>query len=120
VRRSLGAALGQRELIHPLCHQKHSLLYVAQPGQSLPTEPGSIATPRYVDQPQDEWPHWANLMSARLCTGWAACLADVPVRIFLAHGSIGATFARFAADHLADAIVLVRQSLRFLHCGWSD
>jgi len=86
------------------------LLYVAEAGQALPTEPGSIAAPRYVDQPQHEWPQWANEVIARLCTGSAACPADVPIRMFLAYGPIGTAIAQFAADQQADVIVLVRRS----------
>ena len=86
------------------------LLYVSEPGQALPTEPGSITMPRYVDQPQHEWPHWANEVIARLCTDCAACPPDVPVRLFLAHGPAGAAIARHAAEQQTDVIVLVRRS----------
>jgi nucleotide-binding universal stress UspA family protein len=86
------------------------LLYVAAPGEVPPAEPGSIAAPRYVDQPQHEWPHWANEVIARLCMGCAACPPDVPVRMFLGHGPVGAAIAHFAADQQVDIIVLVRRS----------
>lgn len=86
------------------------LLYVAGPGRLPPAEPGSIAAPRYVDQPQHEWPHWAQEVIAHLC----ACCGNVPpgvsIRVFLAQGDIGEEIARFAAEHHEDAIVLVRRS----------
>jgi hypothetical protein len=86
------------------------LLYVAEAGPAQPTEPGSIVAPRYVNQPQHEWPQWANEVIARLCTGCAACPPDVPVRMFLVQGPVGAAIAHFAADQQADIIVLVRRS----------
>lgn len=86
------------------------LLYVASPAQAPPAEPGSIGAPRYVDQPQHEWPHWASEVIERLCVHCAECPPDVPIRMFLAHGEIGAEIARFAAEHEDDAIIMVRRS----------
>jgi nucleotide-binding universal stress UspA family protein len=85
------------------------LLYVADAGASPPNEPGSIGAPQYVDQPQHEWPQWANELSSRL--GEAAQFPpDMPVRTFLAHGEAGETIAQFAAEHASDAVVLARRS----------
>jgi nucleotide-binding universal stress UspA family protein len=86
------------------------LLYVAGLDLPRPDEPGSIGAPRYVDQPQHEWPNWAREVIDRLCACLANCPADVPVRMALAQGEIGAEIARFAAEHASDAIVLVRRS----------
>lgn len=86
------------------------VLYVASRDQVPHAEPGSIGAPRYVDQPQHEWPHWANEVIDRLCRSCADCPPDVQVRVFLAHGAVGAEILRFAAQHRPDAIVLVRQS----------
>ena len=43
------------------------VLHVATPGAETPTEPGTLVSPRYVDQPQHEWPAWAQEFLARLC-----------------------------------------------------
>jgi len=86
------------------------VLYVAGSGQALPREPGSIGAPRYVDQPQHEWPHWAHEVVERLCRCCADCPPDVPVQMFLVYGEIGVEIVRFAAEHHHDAIVLVRRS----------
>jgi nucleotide-binding universal stress UspA family protein len=86
------------------------LLYVAGPDQPGPVEPGSIGAPRYVDQPQHEWPNWSREVIDRLCVCLANCPAEVPVRMALAQGEIGDEIARFAAEHASDAIVLVRRS----------
>ncbi len=85
------------------------LLYVAGVG-APPDEPGSIGAPQYVDQPQHEWPLWANEVISRLLDACAQCPPNVPVRIFLAHGDAGEVIARFAAEHMSDAVVLARRS----------
>jgi nucleotide-binding universal stress UspA family protein len=86
------------------------LLYVASPEQEAPTERGSVTAPRYIDQPQHEWPLWAAEAIDRLATCCAGCPPEVPVRIFLAQGEIGDEIARFATENQTDAIVLVRRS----------
>lgn len=85
------------------------LLYVADPAQAPKQEPGSIAAPRYIDQPQHEWPQWAGEVVARVggCAEWPAA---VPTRTYLALGEAGPEIVRFATEHDADAIVLVRRS----------
>jgi nucleotide-binding universal stress UspA family protein len=85
------------------------LLYVAGAG-APPDEPGSIVGPQYVDQQQHEWPQWANEVITRLGAVYAQLPPDVPVRMFLAEGDIGAAIARFAAEHRSDAVVLARRS----------
>jgi nucleotide-binding universal stress UspA family protein len=86
------------------------LLYVAGPEPARLEEPGSIGAPRYVDQPQHEWPHWAREVSDRLLAVLANCPAEVPVRMALAQGEIGDEIARFADANQNDLIVLVRRS----------
>ena len=86
------------------------LLYVASRNLSPPGERGTVTAPRYVDQPQHEWPEWASEAVDRLATGCAGCPEDVPVRAFLAQGEIGDEIARFAMNRGSDAIVLVRRS----------
>jgi nucleotide-binding universal stress UspA family protein len=85
------------------------LLYVASPTQQRPTEVGSIGLPWYVDQPQHEWPEWVSDAVERLAAS-AECPKDVPVRAFLAYGSIEEEILRFAVTHQEDVIVLVRRS----------
>jgi nucleotide-binding universal stress UspA family protein len=103
-------------LLNPACELASQLgaaidlLYVAGPGQELPDEPGSIAAPRYVDQPQHEWPHWANEVISRFGAASAKCSPDVPIRTFLVQGDIGEEIAHFAAEHHSDAVVLARRS----------
>ena len=86
------------------------LLYVADPRQLPPIEPGSIGVPYYIDQPQHEWPHWTSEVVERMCMCCADCPPGVPIQMFLSRGEVGAEIARFAAAHREDAIVLVRRS----------
>jgi nucleotide-binding universal stress UspA family protein len=86
------------------------LLYVASADEVSANEPGSIGAPRYVDQPQHEWPAWADRVISHL----SACLGGRPeglsMQVFLVAGHIADEIARFAAEHQSDAIVLVRRS----------
>ncbi|HEX6292176.1 MAG TPA: universal stress protein [Herpetosiphonaceae bacterium] len=86
------------------------LLYVASADAAPPDEPGSLGVPAYIDQPQHEWPAWADEMRARLCAICDNCPADVPIQVFLAEGEIGEEIAQFAAERHVDAVVLVRRS----------
>lgn len=86
------------------------LLYVASSDGISPAERGSVGVPRYVDQPQHEWPEWAGEVVERMALGCAACPPDMPVRLSLASGDVGAEIPRFARDREADAVVLVRRS----------
>jgi len=86
------------------------VLYVVDPDQADPTELGSVRVPYYLDQPQHEWPALERRVIDELCTIYAKCPPEVPIRMFLAHGSIGAAIVRCAADQQDDVIVLVRRS----------
>jgi nucleotide-binding universal stress UspA family protein len=86
------------------------LLYVDRRDGHEAGERGSVAAPRYVDQPQHEWPDWASEAADRLATCCAECPEDVPVRMFLVHGAIAREIESFAVAHSSDAIVLVRRS----------
>lgn len=86
------------------------LLYVVKPDGTLPTERGSIGAPRYVDQPQHEWPGWTAECVERLGSYLARCPAGVAVRMYLGRGAIADEIRRFAVEHEDDAIVLVSRS----------
>lgn len=86
------------------------LLYVAPPEQARPSERGSMAAPRYVDQPQHEWPEWAGEAIRRLALSCAGLPSSVDVQMFMTQGSVGEEIIRFACEHGSDAIVMVRRS----------
>lgn len=103
-------------LLQPACMLASQLgaaidiLHVASAPHELPAEPGSLGAPQYVDQPQHEWPQWANEVMARLGVACAQCPRDVPIRIFLAHGEVGWEITRAATEQQSDAIVVARRS----------
>ena len=70
-----------------------------------PREPGTLAPPQYVDQPQYEWPAWAQEFLERVSS-----LSGEPVkgriRMFMAQGEPGPEIVRFTRAHGADLIVL--------------
>ena len=69
-----------------------------------PAEPGSLTTPRYVDQPQHEWPAWSSEFVNRLAC--ICSLGHLHVRIFLAHGDPAAEILRLSERQSTDLIVL--------------
>ncbi|MGZ8219877.1 universal stress protein [Methylomagnum sp.] len=80
------------------------ILHVPQAGQP-PEEPGTLAAPRYVDQPQHEWPSWAGEFLERMA---ALCgkPVDVPMRMYVANGEPGPEVVRFTREHQGDLVVL--------------
>jgi nucleotide-binding universal stress UspA family protein len=93
---------------------------------AAPEEPGTLTTPRYIDQPQHEWPVWADEFVNRLA---CVCpLEHVHVRIFLAHGNAATEILRLSEKQSTDLIVLawrgkwearaatLKQVLREAHC----
>jgi len=86
------------------------LLYVAAKGVTGAVERDSIGAPRYVDQPQHEWPAWGDEVVAHLRACCGELPAGVAARVFLMTGDIDDAIARFAAEHHEDAVVLVRRS----------
>jgi nucleotide-binding universal stress UspA family protein len=86
------------------------VLYVASAEKPLVREPGSISAPRYVDQPQHEWPAWADRVISHLSTCLGGRPPGLSIQVFLVAGHIAEEIARFATEHHSDAIVLVRRS----------
>ena len=72
--------------------------------RAAPAEPGSLTTPRYVDQPQHEWPAWSSEFVKRLA---CVCPLDhLHVRMFLARGNPAAEILRLSERQSSDLIVL--------------
>ena len=72
--------------------------------RAAPVEPGSLTAPRYVDQPQHEWPAWSSEFLNRL-----ACicpLGHLHVRITLARGDPATQIVRLSESQSTDLIVL--------------
>lgn len=81
------------------------VLHVAAPGASLPTEPGTVTAPRYLDQPQHEWPSWVGEFVTRL-RGLGHVPAAMPLHLFLATGEPGDAIVGFVREHRSDLVVL--------------
>jgi nucleotide-binding universal stress UspA family protein len=72
--------------------------------RAAPAELGALTTPRYVDQPQHEWPAWSSEFVNRI-----ACLCPldhVHVRMLLAHGATATEVLRLSERQSTDLIVL--------------
>lgn len=75
----------------------------AQVGQ--PNEPGSLATPRYVDHPQYEWETWGREFLDRV-TGMGANPGASGLRLLMASGEPAVEILRVAQEEAVDLIVL--------------
>ena len=81
------------------------VLHVAAAAASHPAEPGTLAAPQYLDQPQHEWPVWTREFLERILS-LCHCPPAVQVRLFLRAGEPGAEIVRFARERQSDLIVL--------------
>jgi nucleotide-binding universal stress UspA family protein len=72
--------------------------------RAAPAEPGSLTTPRYVDQPQHEWPAWGSEFLNRLAS--VCPLGHLHVRMFLAHGDTAVEILQLSERQSTDLIVL--------------
>jgi nucleotide-binding universal stress UspA family protein len=79
------------------------VLHVATSAEA-PAEPGSLTAPRYLDQPQHEWPSWAEEFLHRLS---GVCHIDLDrLRLVLGHGQPGEEVLRVARESRSDLILL--------------
>jgi nucleotide-binding universal stress UspA family protein len=79
------------------------VLHVATPGLAPPSEPGTLVSPRYVDQPQHEWPAWAQEFLDRL-RAVGGGRNGVEIRLAVAQGDAGSAILDFARQ--SDLVVL--------------
>lgn len=82
------------------------ILYVATASTSMLEEPGAMATPRYVDQPQYEWPTWAREFVSRFGTAVGQHAHPTRTRLFLKRGEPAGEILQFARQNDVDLIVL--------------
>lgn len=81
------------------------VLHIVTPGAARPKEPGTFAGPRYLDQPQHEWPVWGREFLQRL-RGLGHPPAALKLRLLLANGEPGTAIIRSANEQNSDLIVL--------------
>jgi nucleotide-binding universal stress UspA family protein len=72
--------------------------------EAAPAEPGSLTVPRYVDQPQHDWPAWSSEFLNRL--GCICSLGHLRLRLVLAQGNPAMEILRLSQNHFTDLIIL--------------
>ncbi len=80
-------------------------MHVAARKAPHPEEPGSLPAPRYIDQPQHEWPAWANEFLDRMLA-LGAPPASVNFKLLVTGGQPGSEVAQFARENGADLVVV--------------
>jgi nucleotide-binding universal stress UspA family protein len=97
------ATMGSATEFASMARAKLVVLHVATPGGQQPPERGTFMSPRYVDQPQHEWPAWGQEFLDRLrAIGGAE--DGVDVRLAVARGEAAAAIIDLAQQ--SDLIVL--------------
>lgn len=80
-------------------------LHVASRGDRYREEPGSLPAPRYIDQPQHEWPSWANEFMGRMLT-MGAPPSSVTFKLVVTGGQAGSEVAQVSRERQADLVVM--------------
>ena len=83
------------------------VVMIEDAARPLSAEPGAMATPRYVDQPQHEWPAFSAELVRRLLSAVAHWPPAVPTRFLLGTGRPADEIHRFAVELEPDLIALV-------------
>jgi nucleotide-binding universal stress UspA family protein len=81
------------------------VLHVATPDAERPAESGTFVTPRYLDQPQHEWPAWSREFLERV-RGLCHPANIEKIRLVLAHGEASVAILEFARSNASDLIAL--------------
>ncbi len=82
-----------------------AVLHIASTSSPPPGEPGALMAPRYLDQPQYEWPAWAREFMDRV-VAIGGPPPDVRMRLFFAWGEPADVIVEFAAQHHTDLVVI--------------
>jgi nucleotide-binding universal stress UspA family protein len=80
-------------------------LHVAARKAAQFAEIGSFPAPRYIDQPQHEWPVWANEFMQRMMA-LGASPAAINFKLLVTGGQAGSEIADFARENNADLVVM--------------
>ena len=81
------------------------VVHVAAPGAPAPVEPGSFVAPRYLDQPQHEWPAWASEFISRM-SALGHPPTEVQLTLLMAAGDPGEQIVRVSRERESDLVVL--------------
>jgi nucleotide-binding universal stress UspA family protein len=88
-------------------------VHVAARGQDRPDAPGSIAAPLYIDQPQHEWPGWAEEFMNRIAAS-GALDAGAKFKLKVIAGQAGSELAGAARGQNIDLVIMA------WHGHWTD
>jgi len=80
-------------------------LHVAARKAPHPEQPGSHPAPRYIDQPQHEWPAWAGEFMDRMLAMGAPC-SSVQFKLVVTGGQPGSEVAQLARERDVDLVVM--------------
>lgn len=80
-------------------------VHVAARGVEKPEQPGSLPAPRYIDQPQHEWPSWANEFMERMMA-MGAPPSHVRFTLMVTGGQPGSELAQVAREKQVDLVVM--------------
>jgi nucleotide-binding universal stress UspA family protein len=80
-------------------------VHVATRSAQQPDEEGSLPAPRYIDQPQHEWPSWGEEFLQRMLALGAPQKA-ITFKLLVTGGQPGSEVAQFARDTCADLVVV--------------
>lgn len=81
------------------------VLHVAASREDRPKEPGSVPAPQYIDQPQHEWPSWANEFMSRM-RALGAPASAVRFNLAVTGGQPGSEVAQFSRKQDTDLVVM--------------
>ncbi len=98
------AALWPAAELGARAHARVWALHVAQAGGEPPGEVGSFPAPRYVDQPQHEWPTWTREFTSRFAPRCPP--GPGQPELALERGEPAGAIVRFAAAHAVDLVAL--------------
>ncbi|MCK6529034.1 universal stress protein [Myxococcota bacterium] len=101
---AMAAAIGPAAHLASCAGAELTVLYVAARG-GPPQERGAMSAPRYVDQPQHEWPEWVREFLARTACG-CPDLDPARLRFVMAHGDPGEEILRHVRDLRIDLVAL--------------
>jgi nucleotide-binding universal stress UspA family protein len=80
-------------------------IHVAAPCEGAPEQSGSLPAPRYIDQPQHEWPLWTAEFSGRM-QAMGAPTSALKFKLLVKGGQPGSEIALLANKEKADLVVM--------------
>jgi len=99
------AAIARAADLAQKAHAELAVLHIASNITQPPGEPGALMAPRYLDQPQHEWPIWAREFMDRVVALGGSPPA-VRMRLFFACGEPADVIVDFAAEHHTDLVII--------------